>query len=60
MRTLKLGQDKKYLEFKKDTDNKIQLEVVVDKMKTIFNLEKEELEIVYRYMIGDDYGTTEE
>jgi len=54
MRTLKIGTDKKYLEFKKDSENKIQLEVVVDKMKSVFTLEKDELEIIYQYMKGDD------
>lgn len=56
MRTLKLGQeDKNYLEFKKHNDNKILIEAVDQEgHKSQFSIEDEELEILYRYMIGED------
>lgn len=58
MRTLKFGHDdKNYLEFKKH-DNNIHIEAVdKDGQRSKFLLTEEELEILYRYMIGDDNGS---
>jgi len=56
MRTLKLGQeDKNYLEFKRNSENKIYIEAVDGEgHKSHFTIADEELEILYRYMIGED------
>lgn len=57
MRTIKIGEkENNYLEFKRDND-KITIEAV-DKEGRIskFVIDDEELEIVYRYIIGGDDG----
>jgi len=55
MRQIKIGnKEKSYLEFKKEEDDDIMVEAVDDSGHVSkFTISNEELEVLYRYMIGE-------
>ena len=62
MRQIKIGdKDKNYLEFRKsDSCDKIMITAMDDSdHKSEFSISQEELEVVYRYMIGDNEERTD-